>query len=57
MGRVVAPNRLFSLVAVVRLGLEDRRAVEPQTHIMAVRFLGELFRVQLVDSRLVFDTL
>lgn len=46
-----------SLIELLRLCLEDKKNVDPQSQIMNVRFLGELYLCNLVDSRLMFDTL
>ncbi len=40
-----------------RLCLEDRRGADPQLQIMNMRLLGELFLVQVVDARLLFDVM
>ncbi len=45
------------LLEHTRQCLEDRRGSEPQHQVMNMRFLGELFLCQVVDSRLVFDVL
>jgi regulator of nonsense transcripts 2 len=45
------------LLEHTRLCLEDKRGSEPQHQVMNMRFLGELFLCQVVDSRLVFDVL
>lgn len=46
-----------ALIENLRLCLEDRRGMEPQLQIMNMRLLGELFLVQVVDARLLFDVM
>jgi regulator of nonsense transcripts 2 len=60
----LAPHHVVFSIKVIdgllestRLCLEDRRGGEPQLQIMNMRFLGELFLVQMVDARLMFDVL
>jgi regulator of nonsense transcripts 2 len=45
------------LLEQLRLCLEDKKSTEPQSQIMNIKFLGELFKQNIVDSRLMFDTL
>ena len=45
------------LIESIRLCLEDKKSTEPQSQIMYVRLLGELFLQNVVDSRLMFDML